>query len=193
VSKVPHSAFIPLSNVWDSDTEILAYYCARWQDSGNPYHAWEAMDICARRKLAFPDWVRRYLDDCAQRVMDAAQSKASKDLREILPGVLGFSGERGRGHPLRPDGEASEYVTAAVVFANAIDEGSKPTDALVEASMVLDQPVADKIDSKTLLGHIKKLYGVTKAPRTNAGWKTLLNGWYREKLRPGKVFRELSP
>jgi hypothetical protein len=126
-------------------------------------------------------------------MMDAAQSKASNDLREILREVLGFSAKRGRGHPLRPDGEASEYVTAAVVFANEIDKGSKPTAALSEAFMALDQSVADKIDSKTLLGHIKRLYGVTRAPRTNAGWKTLLHTWYREKCLPGKVFRELPP
>jgi hypothetical protein len=157
VSKVAHSAFIPLSNVWTFAPDGSLHFLIGFGVTSI----------------------------CAQRMMDAAQSKASKDLREILPGVLGFSGKRGRGHPLRPDGEASEYVTAAVVFANAIDKGSKPTDALNEASMVLHRPVADKIDHKTLLGHIKKLYDVTKAPRTNAGWKTLLRAWYLEKFLSG--------
>jgi hypothetical protein len=187
VTKARHDLgpFVRLSNVWESDQEIMAHYCARWQDSGNPYYVWEAMDICSSRKLAFPDWVRCYLDQCAQRMV-AAQTRTSKGLKEILPRVLGFPRKRGAWHPLQPEGKASEFMASAVVFATAIEKGMRPTDALSEAYMVLGQRQADKIDAKTLREHIKKLYGVKKAPRSNAEWKALLRAWYLEKFLSGK-------
>jgi hypothetical protein len=171
------------------------HFRAFWQDTGNPHYVWEAMDICAEHKRDFPDWVRGYLDQCARRMADAAQSKASHDLRAILPHVLGFPAKRGPGHPLRPDeGFEVEYMTPAIVFATEILKGCKATEALHSASKFLDQPLADTIDDKTLLAHIKKHFGVKKAPRTNADWKKLIEAWDRETfggLR--KEFRELTP
>jgi hypothetical protein len=181
---------------WGSDPDIqLMHLRDLWQDTDNPYYAWEAINICARHKCAFPDWVQSYLEQCAKRMMDAGKSKASNDLRAILPGVFGFPKKRGPGHPLRPDGdEDGSYMFAAIVFAVAIGDGQKPSQALHKASETLDQPLADNIDDKTLLEHIKKFFGVKKAPRSNADWKGLIDSWYRETFGAlEKKFRELSP
>jgi hypothetical protein len=188
------SPFVRFFDAWGSDTDNqLAHGRAFWEESGNPYYVWEAIDICAKNKLDLPPWVRSYLDLCARNMMNAAQSKASKDLRESLPGILSFPAKRGRGHPLRPDGEGTEYMTAAMVFAAEIAKGQKPKDALHKASESLDRPLADDIGDKTLLEHIKRQFGVKKAPRTNAEWNRLIRAWYLGTFgRLEMRFRDLS-
>jgi hypothetical protein len=168
-----------------SDPDVLLkHFDALWKQSDNPYWVWEAVNLCAEHERQFPDWVRHYLNRCAARMMKAANSKTSKDFREVLPHALGFRLKRGRGHPLRPDGDAYEYVHAAYEFAIAILNGSKPTDALHKASTVLPRPLADKITDKTLRDHIKKLFGVKNAPRTNADWHEAILLWHIETFAP---------
>jgi hypothetical protein len=195
VGKAPPklSPFTKFFDACASDPNLLlAACCDEWQDTKNPCHIWQAIDICARHRCDFPEWIRDYLGLCAKRMMEEAHSKASKDLRAILPKVFGFPAKRGRGHPLRPDGD-DEYMTVAFAFATEIFKGSKPSHALRNASKVLDRPLADKIDDKTLLGHIKKEFGLEKAPRTNAEWKTSIDNWYLERFGLLEmIFRELS-
>jgi hypothetical protein len=187
------SAFARFFDACASNPNLLLAACYdNWQDTKNPSHMWHAIDICARHKCDFPDWIREYLGLCAKRMMAEAQSKASKDLRAILPKVLGFPAKRGRGHPLRPDG-SEDYMTVAWAFAGEIAKGRKPSDALSNASKVLHKTLGDKIDYKTLLGHIKKHFDLKKAPRTNAEWKKAISNWYLENFGPlEKIFRELS-
>jgi hypothetical protein len=90
--------------------------------------------------------------------------------------------------------DASEYTMVAMAFAHEIQKGHKPADALHNASKILRQPLADNIADKTLLGHIKKHFEMTTAPRTNAEWKKAIRAWYLETFGSlEKVFREFSP
>jgi hypothetical protein len=79
-------------------------------------------------------------------------------------------------------------------FAMQILKGVKPTEALRSSFEVLDLAVADKMDERTLQEHIKKFFGMSRAPRTNEEWKQrlvpLLRAWL---LAPfPKEFRENS-
>jgi hypothetical protein len=177
-----------------SDPKVLltAFY-ESWRDTGHPYNVWRAIHVCARHDRPFPKWIRSYLSLCAKRMMDEAKSKDSQDLRAALPRVFGFPARRGRGHPLRPYGD-EEYGVASSLFADKIAEGFKPADARRIALDYLDKSPAKTIDDKTFMTHLKKFYGVKKAPRTNAEWRKLINTWYIETFGLlEKEFRELYP
>jgi hypothetical protein len=172
---------------------ILPYLRSDWEGTKNPYFVWEAIDICNTRQWELPDWVRAYLVSCARRMMSEDAVQAS-DLRKILPEVLGFPRKRGPGNLLKPDGDVGKYFSAAVMFAVEIEKGAEPSAALRTASEYLDKEVADKIDDKTLRGHIRKLFGVKNAPRTNADWQREIGAWYATSFgQIRKEYRELSP
>jgi hypothetical protein len=46
----------------------------------------------------------------------------------------------------------------------------------------LDAKVADRIDEKTLLSHIKKFFDMPNTPRTNAEWKQAIERCFEEAL-----------
>ena len=105
-----------------------------------------------------------------------------------------FSLKRGRGHMLNPERVGKTYFPCALIFGYQIAKGATPTEALSSAFEVLDQDVADKMDEKTLKSHIKKIFGLSRAPRTSAGWKRVIGPWVIENL---SVFvpenREIPP
>jgi hypothetical protein len=119
--------------------------------------------------------------------------KAS-DLRGTLPTIMGFSLERGRGHMLNPESVGKTYFFCALIFGYQISKGATPREALKSAFEVLDRDVADKMDDKTLLSHIKKIFGLSHAPRTSAEWKRVIYPWMIENF---SVFvpenREIPP
>jgi hypothetical protein len=177
------SPFVLYYDQWGSEPDNqLAHICESWRETNEPYYAWNAIQICAKTKRQLPSWTQHYVGHCGQRMTDAAQLNQSNDLRKILPLVLGFKAKRGRGHPLRPDGDEPEYMLAASKFGSAIQKGYKPEDALAYAAGGLPEPLSDKIESKTLLRHIKKHFGVKNAPRTNADWKHEIRSWYFENF-----------
>jgi hypothetical protein len=196
VKKPPRklSVFAQFVDACASDPNFLLAACREaWQETKNPLHVWHAIDICARHKCDYPEWIRDYLALCAKRLMEEAKSKAPRISRTIFSKMFGFSTKRGRGHPLRLDGD-DDYMIAAWAFAGKIAKGNKPSDALRDASRVLDKRLYDKIDDKTLLSHIKKYFGVKKAPRTNGEWKRLIDSWYLENFGPlEKIFGQLPP
>jgi hypothetical protein len=159
--------------------KLLPIFNVAWQYGGNPLFVWWAIDICAKYKHELPQWVLDYLAGCAERMV-SREARKSAELRDILPRVLGFPARPGRGHhPLRPDNNA-EYETAAYVFAEAIDEGVKPSTALQKAANALPRGLLE-IDEKTLRRRIMKQFGVTSAPRTNADWKLALRAFRLEQ------------
>jgi hypothetical protein len=145
----------------------------QWERTRNPYFAWSAAELCGQYKKEFPRWVIDYFIDCAQR-MFSDEAALSTDFRKVLPSVLGFPPKKkdGPGHPLRPLGQP-EYFRAISVFAGDIENGAEPADALRNAALALDQGLME-VDDKTLQTHIKKYYGVTKAPSTNAEWSKVI-------------------
>ena len=165
-----------------------------WQDTHNPAYVWWAIEICVCRdiQIEFPDWVRKYLAECAQRMLSPDAAEQS-DLRKVLPGIMGFPPKRGRGNPLDLGKNEDQFSIPAMRFAIEIEKGARPTVALRTAFESLDAKVADRMDEKTLLSHIKKHFGMPNAPRTNAEWKQAIRGWFEEAFGPFiDEFREIS-
>jgi hypothetical protein len=179
---------------WAKNPDVLLrHHRSDWEDTQNPYFVWSAIDVCGRHKQEIPRWVRDYLFSCADRMV-ADKTALAKDLGRTLPAVLGFQARRGRGNQLRPEGDFFVYWKPAAVFGKEILKGSRPSLALNAASELLDRKIADKIDNKTLLNHIKSFFGVKNAPRTTAGWKEVINDWHAhlsDQLE--KEIREFSP
>ena len=53
-----------------------------WRETHNPVYVWWAIEICTRSgQVDFPDWVRSYLTECAQRMLspDASQELRSSE------------------------------------------------------------------------------------------------------------------
>jgi hypothetical protein len=169
---------------------ILSGSFAAWNETRNPVFAWMAIDACSRGNIEFPEWVRLYLGDCAQRMLSPDAEEAS-DVRKVLPSIMGFSLRRGPGNPLKPFGNDWQYTDAAITFMGGIAKGAKPAAALRSAFDGLDSTAADKMDEKTLQSHIKKFFEVSRAPRTNAGWRQVILAWAIKAFGPlVKEFRE---
>jgi hypothetical protein len=147
-----------------------------WSRTNNPYWVWSTIKFCAANRVEYPSWVYQYLADCARRMLSDDAVETS-DLRKTLPTTMGFSLERGRGHPLNPERVGKKYFFCALIFGFRISKGATPKEALKSAFEVLDRDVADKMDDKTLLSHIKKIFGLSHAPRTSAEWKRVIYPW----------------
>ena len=171
---------------------MLRVALGSWQETDNPAYVWWAIELCTRSdQIEFPHWVREYLAECAQR-MSSPDAAGASDLRKVLPRIMGFPVKRGRGRLL--DLGAEDYATPAMRFAIEIEKGAKPTAALHTAFEALDAKIADKMDDKTFLSHIKKFFGVPNAPRTNADWKRAIRKWFQNVFGPFVAeYREISP
>lgn len=188
-----HSRWPPLEWILDHAKKpdfILPGSFAAWSETGNPVFVWIAIDACSRENIEFPDWVRLYLADCAQRMLSPT-AEAASDVRKVLPRIMGFSLKRGPGKPLKPFGNDWQHMDVAISFMGGIAKGAKPTAALRSAFERLGAKAADKMDERTLLSHIKKFFEVSRAPRTNAGWRQAILAWASEAYGPlVKEFRE---
>jgi hypothetical protein len=149
-----------------------------WGATRNPFWVWEAIAVCGHTGSDFPDWVKTYLAQCADRMTSPDAARAC-DLRKALPEILGFpKNSRGTRHPLNPGGiydpREEQYIDLALKFVREIKLGRKPTVALANAR-------ADgnpEVDDRTLLRHIKKILGVTDNPHTKAEWSAALRYWF---------------
>jgi hypothetical protein len=143
----------------------------------NPYYAWLAIEVCVKQKKEIPDWLRRYLLQCAERMQSDAAKR--RGLREVLPWVFDFSKKAGPGNLLDPYRDSSERMMLAIRFATRIELGDKPSAALASAcNETLDQMRADKIKEKTLRSWLCAEFGLKKWPRTNAEWRSIARKHY---------------
>jgi hypothetical protein len=153
-----------------------------WETTGNPYWVWEQIAICSNTGVDFPDWVRIYLAQCAER-MTSPDALRERDLRKMLPKILGFpKNSHGAGHLLDPGGMHDprwiEYAKVAMEFKRVIQRPWVTTAyALKEARKDGHQKLLGDVGDRTLLRHIKEILGVTGNPRTNAEWRTALRHW----------------
>jgi hypothetical protein len=145
-------------------------------DTGNPYYAWLTIELCIKHEKEFPNWLRRYLLQCAER-MQSGDAKKTGDLRKVLPWVFGFSKKSGPGSLLDPDKDVAGTIERrgfAFHFATKIEQGERPSTALVSAcNETFDQRRADKINEKTLRSWIVKEFGLKRWPHTPAEWESV--------------------
>ena len=60
-----------------------------WNETHNPVFVWDAIEICTDEKQELPAWVVAYLGQTAKR-MSSPKAREAKDLRKVLPVILGF-------------------------------------------------------------------------------------------------------
>jgi hypothetical protein len=146
-------------------------------DTPNPYFAWLAIEVCVKHGKEIPDWLRRYLLQCAERMQSDAAKKHG--LREVLPWVFDFSKKPGPGNLLDPYPDSDERMMLAIKFAIKIQQGMKPAAALTSArNETFDQGRADKIKDQTLRSWLRAEFDLKKWPRTNAEWRSIAREHY---------------
>src|SRR5690349_5804825 len=119
----------------DNPKVKLEIYRENWEADRNPTHVWHAIPLCNGEPL--PIWIRKYLQDCADRI-HSPEVESCSDIRKILPKVFGFSAKRGQTNLLRPEGVLStEKLLFAARFARRIADNRSPPDALRDATEVL--------------------------------------------------------
>jgi hypothetical protein len=172
------------------DPGVQVRACASaMHETGNPFFAWEAIQICIERGREFPDWVLVYLRQSADR-MQSPKARQAQDLRSVLPWVFNFPKKSGPGSLLNPDPDPYDRSLLAIKFAIRIEKGEKPFEALRNAcNDTLPPGRADTIDDKTLRGWMVKEFRTKEFFRTRAAWQAVARKYYRNLYRS---FEELS-
>jgi hypothetical protein len=178
-------------SIWTPAAQIET--CRRlWMEEANPYRVWDAIDICSKHGLPFPDWICAYLADCASRMTGPGATHG--DLRKALPKIMKFNMKPGA-NLLRPDGRddggddlllAMRFVTEHVVL------GSTTEDALGNAYVGLN-PALARMDSRSLLARIKKVFGIKRTPLTRAKWAEAIEPLFVQRYIAFLELAELSP
>jgi hypothetical protein len=143
------------------------------EEDGNPAYAWGAIDLCFKSNTAFPDWLYAYLVQCAQR-MQSQRAKTAREVRDVLPWILGFDGLRERGNAL--DINRYSYKKAfALAFAIRLDKGDTPPEARLKACNQIFLAKDTNIDDRTLQRWLLEVFGLKKAP---ADWMKFTYDYY---------------
>ena len=88
---------------------------AKWKESRNPVYVWIAIRVCIDYVAPIPPWALDYLAQCGKGILQARfDPQASRDVREVLPGIFGFTKRRGQqSHFAMAREEWAEYPEAA--------------------------------------------------------------------------------
>jgi hypothetical protein len=148
------------------------------KESGSPYWAWYAVDICIKAKRPFPNWLAAYLAQCADRMLKA---KEARDLRQILPWILGFPNKRGPGNPLDVDRDRHKNVFA-LAFTIQLDKGDEPPAARLNACNIIFEGKYANVDDRTLQRWLLDVFALKEAPLTVEKWKKVTDAYYRPLL-----------
>jgi len=149
--------------------EALEIVRKAFEESGNPYYAWEAIHHCIKANTPFPNWLIAYLAQCSKR-MHSDKAVQTSDLRKVLPWILGFPTKRGPRHLLRP-GYDPKRLRFVIQFGRLIVQGKDPVTARRDAcNAVFDGKDAD-VDDKTLVRWVLNAFSLKKAPKSTKQWK----------------------
>ena len=150
------------------------------EETGNPYWAWYAIDICIKAKIPFPDWLTAYLSQCADRML-SDEAKETRDLRKVLPWILDFPKKHGPGNPLNVNSDQHKKAFA-LAFACRLDKGEDPSGARRNAcNDILDGEQAN-VDDRTLQRWLLDVFGLKEAPANVEEWKNVTHEYYRPYL-----------
>jgi hypothetical protein len=145
--------------------------------TGNPYYAWLAVDICVKANRPFPDWLTAYLAQCAHRIA-SDKAKEARDLRKILPWVLGFPSKRGPGTPLNNVDRIQHKRAFAIEFAIQIEAGNEPAAARLNACNATFEGKYASVDDRTLQRWLLDVFGLRKAPSNVEEWKKITRKYF---------------
>jgi hypothetical protein len=163
------------------DSEVMLLVAqSELEESGNPYYAWFAVEICIKAKEPFPDWLTAYLAGCAHRML-SKKAKDARDLRKILPWVLGFPSRRGPGNPLEVN-QNQHKKAFALEFAIRMDTGDEPAAARLNACNAVFEGKYANADDRTLQRWLLEVFGLKKAPSNVKEWKKVTDKYYQPLL-----------
>jgi hypothetical protein len=154
----------------------IVCFVAGWEQTGSPVYLWKVISICSEHGKPLPPAVTDYLAQVAQRMDDA---KSTKDLREVLPAIIGFPARKGPSRPLNPGAGGSDPLDRLIFthqFYFELQQGRTVSEALKNATGHASLPprFADA-DEKTLKKWIGKAIGLKGAlPRTAEEWQSAL-------------------
>jgi hypothetical protein len=134
-----------------------------------------------KAKKPFPDWVAAYLAECANRMLSDI-AKKTRDLRKVLPWILGFPRKRGPGNPLDINRDRHKSVFARQ-FALQLDKGDDPSAARTNACNVIFEGKDANVDDRTLQRWLLEVFDLKKAPSNAEAWKKITNEYYDPLLR----------
>jgi len=97
-----------------------------------PFFTWVAIKDCIKDKKEFPEWIHGYLVGCADRML-SDRARLTRDVRQELPWIFGFSGIKGGLNPLQELLRETLKCGFARRFAHWILQGKKPDESLVKA------------------------------------------------------------
>jgi hypothetical protein len=154
-----------------------------FKSSGNPVHVWKAIYFCDKAEEPLPEWVIAYLAQCSKRMI--FDERDTKDLRKVLPKVLGFPGrargtkKSGPGKLLKP-GPPEDKFSFTTKFVNHVMQGDDPETARDNACNDMSPEFADKYDDKALVQILINTMGLVETPLTPNQWKTRVYRWVAE-------------
>jgi hypothetical protein len=140
-----------------------------FEESGNPYFAWEAIHQCIKANTPFPNWLIAYLAQCSER-MHSNKAEQTSDLRKVLPWILGFQMKRGPRNLLRP-GYDSKKIKFVIKFGRLIVQGQDPVTARRDACNAVFDGKDAEVDDKTLVRWVLNAFGLKKVPKNTKQWK----------------------
>ena len=162
-----------------------------------PYFTWEAIQDCIKHGEEFPQWVKDYLRQCADRMMSdhgedhtdkakrarSGKAKRTADSRKRLLWIFDFPkqtkpGPGSRLDPMRSLLEATEQHEFAYDFARRVQKGEAPVKARANACDLIFGEV--KEDS-TLRKYLKEAFGVKRLPVTKQGWDLAIHRFFTKK------------
>jgi hypothetical protein len=152
-------------------------------DTGNPYWAWNAIQVCIQHQKEFPDWLLVYLGECAERMM-SDQAKESGDLGRVLPWIFGFPSvldptqrKRGPGNLLDPLGPDRSWF--ALRFAIRLENGERLSAAMQNAANDVFDGINANADEKTLRRWLLKEFDLKDRPSNVGEWKAAAREHFR--------------
>ena len=140
-----------------------------FEKSGNPFFAWFVLNRCAEANEPIPAWVGTYLAQCAGRML-SEKARRPSDLRKVLPWVLGFPKQSGRGNLLDPV-NSRERIIFGLKFGLLVLAGEDPVTARQNACNFAFNGKEAEADDTTLQRWIREDYFLEKAPKSAEQWK----------------------
>jgi hypothetical protein len=144
-----------------------------YTETGNPYFAWEAIKVCNTHSKPYPDWLRAYLGDCANRMTSPEAAAGGHDLRKVLPRIFGFPNKRGPGNLLNPTEGAEQLCDFAYKFAFRVLKGQRATAAMRDACIEAFDGTMAETDEKTLRRGLCHVFDLKEWPTDQTQWKTI--------------------
>ncbi|HEY1749578.1 MAG TPA: hypothetical protein VGG11_22815 [Xanthobacteraceae bacterium] len=145
---------------------FLAGFEYHWKKDKNPIYVWSAIHRSKKIKQPLPKWALIYLYDVAERI-DDFWTKDVSDVREVLPGILGFAKRIGPGGHVGKVQELRKREALAMAFAAQIFAGKSPADACADARNSMEYRVkgkSDEPDDRTLEAHLRTIFADDDAP-----------------------------